>query len=161
MMNESITHTVTRRDLLACVAMAAGLIISYGVLGIQGLMFLLPERLRPRTRRLFAGQLDGYRAGGVQVFFDLSGNEILIRRAPAGLTAFDSTCPHLGCRVHWEEDRQRFFCPCHRGVFNPDGVGISGPPAAAGQSLAAVPVEVDEKSGVVYIEVKDIRKRRA
>ena len=32
--------------------------------------------------------------------------------------------------------------------------------AAAGQSLSKVPVEVDETSGVVYIEVQDVRRRR-
>ena len=149
-----------RRDLLAVILMACGLIISYATLGIQGLMFLLPKRMKPRTRRLFAGQFDQYKEGGVEVFFDLRGNEILVKRSDSNLQAFDSTCPHLGCRVRWEEEKQIFFCPCHRGVFDAEGVAISGPPAAAGQSLSKVPVEVDEKSGVVYIEVKDVRKRR-
>ncbi len=149
-----------RRDLLAVILMACGLIISYATLGIQGLMFLLPKRMKPRTRRLFAGQFNQYKEGGVEVFFDLRGNEILVKRSDSDLQAFDSTCPHLGCRVQWEEDKQIFFCPCHRGVFDAEGVAISGPPAAAGQSLSKVPVEVDEKSGVVYIEVKDVRKRR-
>ena len=152
---------MTRRDLLASILMSGGLIASYGLLGLQGLLFLLPERIRPRTRRLFAGQLDQYKGGGVKVFFDLRGNAVLVRRANSKLQAFDSTCPHLGCRVHWVEKEQIFFCPCHRGVFNSDGVAISGPPAAAGQSLTPVPAEVDEKSGVVTIEVKDVRKKRA
>lgn len=151
---------VTRRDMLASVLMAGGLIVSYGVLGIQALLFLLPERIRPRTRRLFAGQFNQYKNGSVQVFFDLRGNKILVKRTGSMLKAFDSTCPHLGCKVHWEEEKQIFFCPCHRGIFDPDGLAISGPPAAAGQRLASVPVEIDEKSGVVYLEVKDIRKKR-
>jgi Rieske Fe-S protein len=92
---------------------------------------------------------------------DLQGNEILIKRDAKQLRAFNSTCPHLGCRVHWESDRKRFFCPCHNGVFDEDGVAIEGPPAAAGQSLASLPLEVDSRSGVVYLEVKEIRKRLA
>ncbi len=156
-MNESSGST--RRDWLAAVLMGVGLAISYGTLGLQGLMFLLPKRVKPRVRRLFAGQVNQFRIGGVQIFFDLQGNEILVKRSESELKAFSSTCPHLGCRVRWEGDKQRFFCPCHNGVFDSNGVAVSGPPAAAGQSLSQIPLEVDEKTGVVYMEVKDIRKR--
>jgi hypothetical protein len=46
------------------------------------------------------------------------------------------------------------------GIFDPEGRGISGPPGDAGQSLAPVPVEVDQDSGVVYLEVEDIEPAR-
>jgi Rieske Fe-S protein len=141
--------------------MGAGLIASYGLFAAQGLLFLLPQRLRPPTRRIFAGQLDQFEVGSLRGVMDLQGNEILIKRDPKGLSAFNTTCPHLGCRVHWEADKKRFFCPCHNGVFDPDGVAVEGPPAAAGQKLAAIPLEVDQKSGVVYLEVKDTKKRPA
>lgn len=151
----------SRRDLLALIAMSAGLFLSYGLFAVQGLLFLVPSRLAPRTRRLFAGQIDQFEVGSLKSVLDLQGNEILIKRDPKGLSAFNSTCPHLGCRVHWESDRKRFFCPCHNGVFNENGVATEGPPAAAGQNLAKLPLEVDPKSGVVYLEVKDIRKKLA
>jgi Rieske Fe-S protein len=141
--------------------MGTGLIASYGLFAAQGLLFLLPQGLKAPTRRIFAGQLDNFQVGALKTVLDLRGNEILIKRDPTGLRAFNSTCPHLGCRVHWEADKKRFFCPCHNGVFNADGVATEGPPAAAGQSLATLPLEVDEKSGVVYLEVKDIKKREA
>ena len=158
-MNES--GHLTRRDWLALLLMGVGLAVSYGTLALQGIMFLLPRRVRPRTRRLFAGQVAQYKIGSVQSFFDLQGNEILVRRSNLGLQAFSSTCPHLGCRVHWEAEKQRFFCPCHNGVFNADGVAISGPPAAAGQSLSRIPLEMDERTGVVYLEVKDFKRKGA
>ncbi len=150
----------TRRDWLGMVLMGVGLTLSYGVLAVEGLMFLLPERLRPRTRRLFAGLVDQYQMGSVQRFYDLQRNEILVKRSESGFQAFSSVCPHLGCRVHWEADKQQFFCPCHNGVFNADGVAISGPPAAAGQRLSPVALNVDIAGGVVYIEVKDVKRRR-
>lgn len=149
---------MSRRSWLASVAMGVGLISSYGMFAVQGLLFLLPQRLKPPTRRLYAGQIDQFQIGALQGVLDLQGNEILVKREKQGLRAFNSTCPHLGCRVHWQAERQRFFCPCHNGVFNAEGVAIEGPPAAAGQSLAQVPLEVDQKSGVVYLEVKDARK---
>lgn len=154
-MNES--DRTTRRAWLATVLMGAGLAVSYGTLAAQALMFLLPQRLKPRTRLLFAGQIDRYQIGSVQSFYDLQGNQILVKRGAKGFEAFSSTCPHLGCHVHWEAENQRFFCPCHRGVFNADGVATSGPPADAGQSLSRVPLQVNEASGVVYIEVKDVK----
>ena len=36
-----------------------------------------------------------------------------------------------------------FFCPCHNGVFSPDGTGIGGPPGDAGQSLPRYPLKVE------------------
>lgn len=154
------SETISRRSWLASFAMGIGLIASYGLFAIEGFLFLLPQRLRPPTRKLFAGQLDQFQVGALQAVRDLQGNEILVKRDDKGLRAFNATCPHLGCRVHWEADKKRFFCPCHNGVFNADGVATEGPPADAGQSLANVPLEVDEKSGVVYLEVKEGKKPR-
>lgn len=37
-------------------------------------------------------------------------------------------CTHLGCRVRWIDGQQRFYCPCHNGVYAKDGSVISGPP---------------------------------
>jgi menaquinol-cytochrome c reductase iron-sulfur subunit len=42
--------------------------------------------------------------------------------------AMSNTCTHLGCRVRWIAEEDRFFCPCHNAVFNKDGEVISGPP---------------------------------
>lgn len=146
----------TRRDFLSNVFMWGGLAVAYGALGIEGLLFLLPKNLKSATRRLFAGNIDQYEAEGVQSFYDLQGSEILVRRGADGLQAFSTVCPHLGCRVHWETDNNQFFCPCHRGVFDENGVAVSGPPKDSGQDLPTVPISVDEDSGTVFIEVKDV-----
>jgi Rieske Fe-S protein len=42
--------------------------------------------------------------------------------------AMSNICTHLGCRVRWIADREQFFCPCHVGVFDKQGLVISGPP---------------------------------
>ena len=151
----------TRRGWLAKALMGVGLILSYGTLAYQGLMFILPKQLKPRTRKLFAGQVSQYGIGSVQSFYDLQGNEILVKRGESGFQAFSSTCPHLGCKVHWTAEDQTFFCPCHRGVFDANGVAVSGPPADGKQNLYPVPLTVDEAGGVVYIEVKDVKRRKA
>ena len=156
------THgAVERRGALALLLMTVGLVLSYGLLGIQGIAFLLPKRLKPRTRRLFAGHESSYPLGGVRTIYDLRGDTILVKRDAGGFRAFSSTCPHLGCHVHWVESEKHFLCPCHNGVFDPDGVAIAGPPADAHQRLAAVPLELDPQSGVVYLEVRDVARKRA
>ncbi len=70
---------------------------------------------------------------------------------PERLMALSSTCPHLGCQVHWEGHNQRFFCPCHNGIFDPTGKAIAGPPADAGQSLLQYPLKED--GGLLFIDV--------
>ena len=42
--------------------------------------------------------------------------------------AMSNICTHLGCRVRWIADQEKFFCPCHNGVFDKQGNVISGPP---------------------------------
>ena len=139
----------SRRQIL----MWGGLAAAYGTLAAQGILFLVPDEDSAPTRLIFAGLRDQIPPGEVRTFHDLQGRPILVQHTPEGLRAFNSTCPHLGCQVHWEDDDDIFFCPCHRGVFDPDGVAVSGPPAEAGQRLAEVPLDVDEETGVFYLEV--------
>ena len=43
--------------------------------------------------------------------------------------AYEQRCTHLLCPVLYENDRQRIFCPCHEGAFNPaTGERTAGPP---------------------------------
>ncbi len=42
--------------------------------------------------------------------------------------AMSNICTHLGCRVRWVTGRNQFFCPCHNGVFDKEGLVVSGPP---------------------------------
>lgn len=42
--------------------------------------------------------------------------------------ALSNVCTHLGCRVHWNSDKQEFICPCHNGVFDKQGNVVAGPP---------------------------------
>ncbi len=151
----------TRRAWLASLLMGIGLFASYGTLAAQVFAFLLPRRLKPPTRRLFVGPVDSFGVGDVKSVRDLQGNAIMIKREAGGFRAFSSVCPHLGCRVHWEAEKREFFCPCHRGVFDADGVAVSGPPADAGQSLNPAPIVVDEQNGIVYLEVRIPVERRS
>lgn len=143
----------SRRDFLSKIFIMLGVAFAYGTLFFEGLFFIIPKKRKKEKIKIYAGRLSQYKSGTVKSFYDLEGNEILIIRDDAGLRAYSSVCPHLGCKVHWEGDKNEFFCPCHKGVFNSRGVAISGPPADANQSLGKVSLEVDEESKIVYIEV--------
>lgn len=47
------------------------------------------------------------------------------------------TCTHLGCTVQWMSDDNHFACPCHAGIFAPDGAVLGGPPDAPLPQLAS------------------------
>ena len=147
----------SRRDFLSKLFIILGVASAYALFAFEGLFFIVPKKREIEKIKIYGGKLNQYQLGTVKAFYDLEGNEILIIRDNTGLHAFSSVCPHLGCRVHWESDKNEFFCPCHKGVFNANGKAISGPPAAAGQSLSKVSISVDEKSQIVYIEVNKPR----
>lgn len=37
------------------------------------------------------------------------------------IEAFSAVCPHLGCTIEHRTTENKFECPCHKAVFNPDG----------------------------------------
>lgn len=147
----------SKREFLSQIFLILGAVLAYGLFALEGLLFIVPKKRLTEKIKIYAGRLSQYKLGTVNAFYDLEGNEILIMRDDKGIHAFSSVCPHLGCRVHWDSDKNEFFCPCHKGVFNSNGVAISGPPAKAGQSLRKVLTSVDDKSQIVYIEVNKPR----
>jgi menaquinol-cytochrome c reductase iron-sulfur subunit len=56
-------------------------------------------------------------------------------------TAFSVHCTHLGCPVRWVASAQLFLCPCHGGVYYPDGNRAAGPPP---KPLPQYPVRVHD-----------------
>lgn len=135
--------------------MAGGLAAGYGTCAGMGARYLFPAGERPLAW-LFALRLADVRAGESVPFRTPTGERVAVaRRAETGaaddFVALSSVCPHLGCQVHWEPQNERFFCPCHNGVFTPEGVAVAGPPAEAGQSLSRFPLRVED--GMLFIQV--------
>lgn len=139
---------------MSALATVPGLTAAYGLLaGFMG-RFLYPAR-RTEDPWTFVARAEELEGDDSVVFTLPSGEPVSIVRTDSGAGAEDfvalsSTCPHLGCKVHWEAQNDRFFCPCHNGVFTPDGVGIAGPPGDAGQSLARYPLRLEE--GILFIQ---------
>jgi cytochrome b6-f complex iron-sulfur subunit len=137
------------------VAMGASLVASYGAFAAMAGRFLYPAR-PPLKGWLFVADVASFKQGASLAYTAPDGASVAIARqgatgSVADFIALSSTCPHLGCQVHWEGQNQRFFCPCHNGAFDPSGKAIAGPPHEAGQSLGRYPLRID--AGVLYIEV--------
>jgi succinate dehydrogenase/fumarate reductase iron-sulfur protein len=65
---------------------------------------------------------------GFLVFNHGDKRAFLRRKAGGEIEAISERCSHRGCRVNWDEPTGEFQCPCHKGVFDREGVPISGPP---------------------------------
>ncbi len=135
--------------------MGAGLVSGYGAFGAIAARYLYPAR-PDRTRWMFVAATSTLHPGDAMTYHTPAGAGVTIaRRADGGTVddfiAMSTTCPHLGCQVHWEGRTSHFRCPCHNGIFDADGRGVSGPPGEAGQSLPRYPLQVEH--GLLFIEV--------
>jgi cytochrome b6-f complex iron-sulfur subunit len=131
---------------LSGLTMLGGLAAGYGSFAAMAGRFLYPAR-RQEARWVFVATVADFQPGTSRPFVTPSGARIMVARKPreegGDFLALSSTCPHLGCQVRFEPQHPRFFCPCHNGVFDPDGRPVSGPPAEAGQSLPTYPLRIE------------------
>ena len=149
-----------RRDFLSTVstvAMAGGLVTGYGTFAFMAGRYIFPTTVEAPW--LFVAEANSIQPGDSLAYESPTGVRVAIARRPADgprhsaeleeFIALSSICPHLGCRVHWESHNNRFFCPCHNGVFDPQGKPVSGPPKAAEQELPQYPLKIE--GGLLYI----------
>ncbi len=164
----SAAGTPDRRGFLAGAAtlgMGGGLALAYGTCGVLAARYLYPSA-PPRSRWQFVVEVARMAPGASLNYRSPSGERIAIARGASsvepgaapdsaeglGFIALSSTCPHLGCQVHWEAQKTRFFCPCHNGAFDPLGAPTAGPPADAGQSLPRHPLRVE--NGLLFLRAR-------
>ena len=140
--------------------MGIGVAAGYGLGAFHFFTYLVPLRRDRKKREMFVGTLDRLPVGSSLTVTDPRGQEIVLARTSdnpehpeEGFKALSSKCPHLGCKVHWEAGADRFFCPCHNGVFDKNGTAVSGPPAKEGKNLSTFEVKVDKASGWVFVMI--------
>jgi menaquinol-cytochrome c reductase iron-sulfur subunit len=75
------------------------------------------------------------------------------RNADDTFTAFSTVCPHLGCGVNLDKQRNLFACPCHTSAFTLDGK-YQGGPAPRGMD----PLEVEVRGKQVLIHYKRFKQ---
>ena len=83
----------------------------------------------PVMRTIRIEQVDGWRKA-------VSEKAVYVTKDSQGqLRALTSICPHLGCTVPWNREKNLFVCPCHGATFAADGTRVSGPSLRGMDSL--------------------------
>jgi len=142
-----------RKDFLHSLFAFIPLGTAFAGLSFMGLRFITPRKVEKQYRKIFAMNLEDIAINETKPFFDLRGRElVLVRTGEKEVKAISTTCTHLGCKVHWEADKNIFFCPCHNGIFNPDGAVLDGPPP---RPLDTYRVQVEGKVVYLYSETSE------
>jgi cytochrome b6-f complex iron-sulfur subunit len=114
------THTLSRRDALAKLAMGSVALSALTAL----LVFLrvpIPSNLRERTL-IRMGNPDRF---PFNTFTFVPEKNIFIYRSREGFRALSALCPHLGCVII--STGRGFRCPCHGSTFDAQGTVLDGP----------------------------------
>jgi len=123
--------------------------------GAIGLMYL-------KSRGEEAGTGGVVSAGNVEKFLRGSVTEFeqagfyLICTDEGELLAVNSRCPHLGCSVSWQSERNQFVCPCHASSFDKFG-DFESPPVPRPLDIYEV---IIEDSNVLVDTSQPIRREK-
>ncbi|MEO6876929.1 MAG: Rieske (2Fe-2S) protein [Gemmatimonadaceae bacterium] len=99
----------------------------------------------PLSRTLDLKQQDGWRE-------TQSSPTVYLVKKGTTVQALSAICPHLGCILPWDAGQKAFVCPCHGGVFGPDGAYRSGPPRRGMDTL-----ETHVTGGTVMVKYQTFR----
>ncbi len=93
-------------------------------------------------------------ARGVVGYVILKKADLGDKQAQNEVIALSAACTHMGCIVQWQDNDQRFHCPCHGGLFTRYGQPDDSGPM---RYLAALPrLRVKIENANVYVEVPKI-----
>jgi cytochrome b6-f complex iron-sulfur subunit len=128
-------NPLSRRQFLSWIVLGGSLTAAYGLFTVFGARFLYPKKHSARIREIFVATKQDIIKKSPFTWTAPSGQKVIINNIDGKLRALSNICPHLGCKVHWESVNNQFFCPCHAGVFNAQGVATAGPPKDEGKNL--------------------------
>jgi nitrite reductase/ring-hydroxylating ferredoxin subunit len=117
----------------------------------------LPDDGTPLRFVLRADKLDAWNK-----FTNQTIGTVYLRKMPGNqIIAFSDTCPHLGCKVDYQEGKQEFLCPCHASAFELGGKPLNKIPPR-GLDVLKSKVDSTDKVWVKYQEFRSgIEKQEA
>lgn len=102
----------------------------------------------PQRFVLRADKLDAW-----NLFKNQTIGTVYVRKMPGDkLLAFNDTCPHLGCKVEFQENQKCFLCPCHASAFSLDGEPTNKIPPRPLDRLA-----YKTENGEIWIKYQDFQ----
>jgi cytochrome b6-f complex iron-sulfur subunit len=147
---------LSRRDFFNKAWKWLGILAAVEAVGMfAGFMFSGKSKNTAAPKQLLeAGPVDSFATNTVSAF--MGGRFYLARQKDGGFIALSLRCTHLGCSVSWEDNKNRFICPCHSSAFDISGE-VLNPPAA--RALDYYPVLIE--NGVVKVDIGTIVERSA
>lgn len=128
-----------RRKFLAVVVTGTGLVIG-GIVGIPAVVMMFAPGFRTRGpiwRPLGLADefgLNEVSRATVEVprrdwAESMSEKAVYVwRTTESDFVVYSRNCTDLSCPVRWDVGSERFFCPCHGGIFTKEGEVVAGPP---------------------------------
>lgn len=74
------------------------------------------------------------------------------------LQVYNVTCPHAGCAVEFQREKEGFYCPCHNSLFSLEGRRSEDSPAA--RDLDSLKYEI-RKGGEVWVQFQNFETGKA
>ncbi len=139
-----------RRAFLKNFAIIGTLLVAIGMFFRNLWEYIYPPREKKKYHKYLVAKIDSVPVGKAKEI-KLGKTPVFVVHLPDGYRVFSGICTHLGCIVRWEEEKQRFFCPCHKGIYDKTGKVIGGPPP---RPLDQYKVEVDKNLVYIYVESK-------
>ncbi len=150
---------LSRREFLGVATISIGGLIS-AVLGIPAIAYIIDPALRSKEAQNWIplGAVSKVEIGKPTLFktriekqagWIVNQQELtfyVFTENGRDFTAMSNICTHLGCRVRWVADEEKFFCPCHNGSFDKKGDVVAGPPPRPLDRY-----EVKEEDGQIFV----------
>lgn len=145
-------NELSRRSFMKVVLGFLGTVAAIEIGGIS-LSYLKSRSDENQTGGLvLAGAIENFIPGSVTAFE--KDGFYLVRDEQGDFLAVHRRCPHLGCNVIWEPEKNQFVCPCHASSFDSYGNFESTP---VPRPLDTVEVQIEDTS--VYVNTARISVR--
>ncbi len=125
--NSCPPQSMSRREFIVNMIMTIGALLGIASLLTRFMQFLYPIILPVKMVEVFAIKRTEIPLNSARPV-NLPQGKVMIANKENQIQAFSAICTHLACLYQWEDDKKRFHCPCHHGIFALDGKVISGPP---------------------------------
>ncbi|MCW5821459.1 MAG: Rieske (2Fe-2S) protein [Cyanobacteria bacterium TGS_CYA1] len=98
------------------------------------------EDASSKIASLDIGKVSDFPAGSGKNFKFGSTPALVIHTTQGDFHAFKAVCTHLGCTVQYRKEKNKIWCACHGGAYDPDsGKNVAGPPP---KPLMALKVDI-------------------
>ncbi len=154
--SNTVPGRISRRNFFGMAWKGLGILAGLETLGMISAYIFSGKNKHTVTPKqiLDAGLVDSFTPGSVNAF--MGGRFYLVRMQDGGFIALSLRCTHLGCSVSWEQNKNRFICPCHSSAFDISGEVIN-PPAV--RALSYYPVLIE--NGQVKVDIGTLKERNS